>query len=65
MTATETTNFTPEQIEEIEVMITNRIVLFHDHLIECDQISRPSPASRMVHSNRSPAPKLEVIKNEE
>ena len=59
------TTFTLEQIEQIEAMITNRIVIFHDALIERDQISPPSAASRVAISNRPPAPKLEVIKNEE
>ena len=60
-----TTPFTPEQLVEIEAMITNRLVDFHEALIERDQISPPSAASRMVFSNRPTAPKLEVVKNEE
>lgn len=61
---TETT-FTPEQILEIEAMITNRLVDFHEALIDRDQISLPSAASRVVYSTRQPPPELRVIKNED
>ena len=57
---TETT-FTPQQIEEIEAMITNRIVVFHNALIERDQISPPSAASRIVYGEEKPKPKLEIV----
>lgn len=61
-----TTNFTPEQIEEIEMMITNRIVIFHEALIERNQISPPSALSRMIFSNQeiAPRPKFGIIKND-
>ena len=59
------TTFTPEQIAEIEAMITNRLVNFHDALIEREQISPPSALSRMVFSTRPTPPELRVIKNEE
>ena len=61
---TETTLFTPQQLEEIEAMITNRIIIFHDALIERDQISPPSAASRIVHGVPTPKPKLEVVKDD-
>lgn len=55
------TTFTPEQIEEIETMITSRLTIFHDALIERDQISPPSAASRIVYGEERSKPKLEVV----
>lgn len=56
--------FTEEQIAEIEAMITNRLVTFHDALIEREQISPPSALSRTVFSTRPPPLELRIIKNE-
>jgi hypothetical protein len=58
---TVTTTFTPEQITEIENMITNRIVIFHDALIERDQISPPSAASMFAYGESKPKVKLEIV----
>ena len=65
MTQPQMTTFTPEQIAEIEAMITHRIVIFHDALIERDQISPPSAASQMAFSVPTPKPELTVIRNDE
>lgn len=64
MSKTDTTPFTPEQIEEIEGMITNRITIFHNAMIERDQISPPSLVSRIGYVEEKSKPKLEVVPND-
>ena len=55
------TTLTLEQIEEIEAIITNRLVDFHEGLIERDQISPPSAESMIVRGTERPKPKLEIV----
>lgn len=45
----------------LEAYVTDRIVIFHNALIERDQISPPSAASRFAYGEERPKPNLTVV----
>lgn len=51
--------FTPEQLEEIETIITLRIVMFYEHAVECGGMNRMIP--QPIFSNPKQKPDLKVV----
>lgn len=51
--------FTEEQIEEINRIITDRIVMFYEHAVKCGGMSHMTPEP--IYGELKPKPDLKVV----